>query len=132
MTLIDTTMWIHFLRRNGDLNHKIAVRDLLANGTAAYTCPVHYELVQGARPNELPDLLTALGLANRILLRAEHWDTSAALAARLRGSGLTIPTLDIMIASVAVTHGLPLLTNDTHFLTLQQTELPSLRILPAN
>lgn len=132
MTLIDTTMWINFLRRNGAQTHKVAVGDLLAYDAAAYTCPVRYELIQGARTNELPDLLTALNLAERIPMQIEHWDTSADIAARLRGNGVTIPPTDIMIASVAVAHGLPLLTNDTHFLTLQQTELPGLRLLTAN
>ncbi len=131
MTIIDTSVWIEFLRRSGDAGLKLTVRDLISTGAAAYTCPIRFELIHGARATELADLLTALNLAERVPLLAAHWDKSATLAADLRASGHTMPTPDILIASVAVARDFTLLTTDTHFQTLQKSVLPDLRLFPA-
>ena len=52
MILVDTSAWIEFLRLAGDIEIKGAVKDLVMEGSAAFTCPVMFELLLGARPEE--------------------------------------------------------------------------------
>src|SRR6478672_537554 len=117
--LIDTSAWIEFLRPQGDPVTKARVADLISLGTAAYTCPVRYELILGARSRELDDLQEALGFASRIVSTPEHWDAAAGLGAALRLKGLTYPALDRLIATIASAGKTPLLPRDAHFSSIR-------------
>jgi predicted nucleic acid-binding protein len=124
--LIDTSAWIEFFRPQGDPALKSRVADLIALGAAAYTCPVRYELVLGARPKELSDLHQALGFSNRVIATSTHWDRAADLAGKLRAKGLNFPALDLLIATVASAEKFPLLARDAHFPAIRDAVLPDL------
>lgn len=128
MILIDTSAWIEFLRPGGDGSVKSVVKDHLLEGRAAYTCPIMFELVLGARASEMSDLRMALDLAERIIVTPAHWDHSAGLASVLRGKGLNFPALDLVIASVAFSEGWKLLTTDSHFTRIHDEVLPGLAL----
>jgi predicted nucleic acid-binding protein len=112
MTLIDTSAWIEFFRSKGDTALKSRVADLISFGEAAYTCPIRFELFLGARAKELKDLQIGLGFARRVMLAPQHWNTAAALGAKLRSAGHSIPASDLLIAVVAHSEDLPLLARD--------------------
>jgi predicted nucleic acid-binding protein len=129
VTLIDTSAWIEFFRRKGDPQLKALVRDLVAVKQAAYTCPVAFELLAGARKEELNDLRSGLNLACRITLLPEHWDLAGSLNASLRTNGVNVPASDLLIATVARSVKMPLLAKDAHFETIREHALPELEIL---
>lgn len=129
MILVDTSAWIEFLRPAGDAEIKGLVKDLVMDGSAAFTCPVMFELMLGARTEETKDLRTALNLAERIPATPGHWDHAAELAAALRKKGLNYPAMDLVIASVAAGEGLRLLTTDGHFTRICDEVLPELQIV---
>lgn len=129
MTLIDTSAWIEFFRRKGDPLLKARVRDLMSIKEAAYTCPVAFELITGARKEERDDLRTGLGLASRFVLLPEHWDLAGSSNAALRAKGVNIPASDLLIATVAHSLKMPLLAKDAHFETIRVHSLPNLKIL---
>lgn len=129
MILIDTSAWIEFLRPGGESKVKSLVKDHLLEGRAAFTCPVMFELVLGARPSEMQDLRMALDLAERIIVTPAHWDHAAGLGAALRGKGLNFPALDLVIAAVAFNEGWNLLTTDSHFTRIRDEVLPGLLLL---
>ncbi len=129
MTLIDTSAWIEFFRPKGDPLLKARVRDLMSIKEAAYTCPVAFELITGARKEERDDLRTGLGLASRFVLLPEHWDLAGSSNAALRAKGVNIPASDLLIATVAHSLKMPLLAKDAHFETIRVHSLPNLKIL---
>lgn len=129
MILIDTSAWIEFFRPKGDPLLKARVRDLMSIKEAAYPCPVVFELITGARKEELDDLRTGLGLASRIVLLPEHWDLAGSMNAALRAKGVNIPASDLLIATVAHSLKMPLLAKDAHFETIRVHSLPNLKIL---
>ena len=129
MTLIDTSAWIEFFRPTGDARVKALVRDLMMINEAAYTCPVAFELLTGARKEELDDLRTGLDLAFRIALLPEHWDLAGLSYAALRVRGFNFPASDLLIATVAHSEKLPLLARDAHFDLIREHSLPELEIL---
>lgn len=129
MTLIDTSAWIEFFRPKGDTHFKSLVRDLVVIKQAAYTCPVAFELVTGARKEEMDDLRTALDLATRVALLPEHWDMAGSMNAALRTKGVNLPASDLLIAIVAHSFKMPILAKDAHFETIRESCLPELKII---
>lgn len=131
MTLIDTSAWIEFFRPKGDPRVKALVRDLMAIKEAAYTCPVAFELLTGARKDELDDLRTGLDLTSRIVLLPEHWDLAGTSNATLRARGINLPPSDLLIATVAHAQDMPLLAKDAHFKIIRDQVFPELKIQTA-
>lgn len=115
MKLIDSSAWVEFLRRQGDPKVKHAVARLLQADHAAFTCPIQFELLSGARPAEEADLEQALGLAQHFPFGADDWREAARLERQLRGKGLTIPRNDLFVATVAIRTGLTIVCRDKHF-----------------
>ncbi len=129
MALIDTSAWIEFFRPRGDPAIKARVADLIGLGTAAYTCPIRYELILGARPQELKDLHEALGFSRRVVATPAHWDAAAGLGVTLRLKGCNFPALDLLIATVASAGKISLVARDAHFSAIREQALPDLDLI---
>jgi predicted nucleic acid-binding protein len=115
MKLVDTSAWVEFLRRKGDAKVKHAVARLLQADQAAYTCPIRFELLSGAKADEESDLEQALALAQNYEFGSDDWRQAALLERRLRAKGLTIPRNDLFVAVVAIRARLPIVCRDKHF-----------------
>jgi predicted nucleic acid-binding protein len=115
MKLVDTSAWVEFLRRKGDAKVKHMVARLLQADQAAYTCPIRFELLSGAKPDEENDLQQALSLAQNYQFEPDDWRQAALLERRLRAKGLTIPRNDLFVAVVASRARLPVVCRDKHF-----------------
>ena len=116
MTLIDTSAWIEQLRRGGDATVRGQVEALLAAGAAAWCPLVRLELRNGARGGkertalkEMEQSLPSLAMDGAV------WDLAARLASAARERGITVPATDLLVASCARHHGVPLLHHDGHF-----------------
>ncbi|MFT3989777.1 MAG: PIN domain-containing protein [Luteolibacter sp.] len=129
MALIDTSAWIEFFRAKGDPQIKSRVADLVSLHSAAYTCPVRYELMLGAKSHEIADLETGLSFATRISITSDHWDEASKIGASLRLKGFNFPALDLLIATVAHAEKLPLLARDAHFTTIRDQALSELTLI---
>ena len=93
--------------------------------TAAYTCPVLFELLSGASEKEGVDIKNVFSFCHRITFSPEHWEHAAVLKILCRQKGLTIPNDDILVCSVALKNNLRLFHLDKHFnLFLEKTKLP--------
>jgi len=115
MKLVDTSAWVEFLRRKGDAKAKHAVARLLQADQAAYTCPIRFELLSGAKADEENDLEQALALAQNYEFVLDDWRQAAMLERRLRAKGLTVPRNDLFVAVVAIRARLPIVCRDKHF-----------------
>jgi predicted nucleic acid-binding protein len=120
MTLVDTSSWIQYLRRDGEPEMKEKVRGLLLDG-AAVLCPVVVaELWLGAGSKKDQDDLRDLSAVLRSLqMTDEAWECSFRLARVCRANGTPVPSSDLMIASCAFIHGAKILAKDKHFETLE-------------
>ena len=128
MTLVDTLAWIEFFRRNGDPEFKKRVALLIRNGRAAYTCPVYFELLVGARPNEIADVEAILAESTRIYFGAEHWVLATRLGRQLRAAGVTVPSIDLYVATVSIAERMQVLCNDEHFTRMKSIFNDKLRL----
>ena len=115
MKLVDSSLWVEFLRRKGDPTAKHHVARLMESESAAYTCPIRFELLSGVKASEEPDLSQALQFSLHIPFDEEDWSGAAALERELRAKGLNIPRNDLFVATVALRTGLAVVCRDAHF-----------------
>ena len=115
MRLIDSSVWVEFLRAKGDSKVKHQVARLLESDQAAYTCPIHFELLSGVKPNEEDDLQEAFSMSHHFPFEVEDWRAAAILERQFRAKGLIIPRNDLFVVTVAVRCGLPIVCRDSHF-----------------
>ncbi|MDH4200915.1 MAG: PIN domain-containing protein [Spirochaetia bacterium] len=119
ITLIDTSAWIEALRKKGDRVTRDQVRSLLEGGDARTTEPILTEIWNGARGSEEIAFIT--DMENDIpLLKCNEpvFSLSWEIAKDCRKRGFTLPSIDIIIFSVASFYKANLLHRDTHFDTL--------------
>jgi predicted nucleic acid-binding protein len=115
MVLVDSSAWIEALRRNGDLKVKLAVEGLLDAYEAQWCSPVRLEVLGGARKEERARLGHWFSVIPYRPVDAEDWERAIALAWRLRDGGLTVPWLDVLIASVGLQDNVRVYAVDAHF-----------------
>ena len=114
--LVDSSLWVHQLRKNGDLAKRDRVNVLLESGEAAWCPPVRLELWRGVTSGaERRTLRRYEALLPDYEISPEVWNRSIRLADRGRSSGVTIPLADLLIFACAKVHGLDIAHDDTHF-----------------
>ena len=128
MKLVDTSLWVEFLRRKGDPTVKQLLARLIEADLAAYTCPVRFELLSGVKPEEEADLAQALAFSRHVPFEREDWPAAALLERRLRARGLTLPRNDLFVATVAIRTRLPVACRDTHFEAMREAIGASLKV----
>lgn len=115
-TLVDSSSWVHYLRRRGDRAVRERVSVLLGNGEAAWSAPIRLELWNGVGSaadrkilQNFEAWIPELAITDRV------WDEACELADRCRKAGKTAPAIDVLIAACARHHRVRLEHADAHF-----------------
>lgn len=121
LVLIDTCAWIDFFKsQTGRLGDQVA--QLIDANQAAITGVVVAELLQGIKhENESKRLSVLLKSIHYLPTEEGDWLQAGQLAQQLRNKGLTLPLTDVLIATIALRHAVPVLTLDKHFQYLPVT-----------
>jgi predicted nucleic acid-binding protein len=116
MKLVDTSSWVHQIRRRGDPEVRARVEHLLRAGEAAWCPVVRLELWAGVGSDADRKLLRdyeqripELSISDAV------WREACDLADRCRRAGKTAPPHDILIAACAGHHGVEIEHDDSHF-----------------
>ena len=113
--LPDTCAWIDFFKGKQTAMAQ-ALEHALLQGEVATCGVILYELIQGIRnPKEEILVLNALLAVTHHEVTAGLWIKAGRLSADLRKNGNTLPLSDLLIAALALEHGLSVLTVDGHF-----------------
>ncbi len=115
MVIVDTSAWIEFFRRDGELKTKLAVKSLLDEYEATLCGPVEMEFLGGARPAGRPKLQAWLDIVPYLPNDQKLWRRAATNFSDCRSKGLTVPWNDILIATIALESGHRVYTVDKHF-----------------
>jgi len=116
MKLVDTSSWVHQIRRRGDPAIRVRVEQLLRAGDAAWCPAVRLELWAGVGSEADRRLLRDYEKRIPELPITEAvWREACALADRCRRAGKTAPPHDILIAACARHHGVEIEHEDAHF-----------------
>jgi predicted nucleic acid-binding protein len=121
--LVDSSLWVHQLRKSGDPAKRDRVNALLESGEAAWCPLVRLELWRGVTNDaERKTLRRYEALLPDYEISPEVWNRSIQLADRSRAAGVTVPLADLVIFTCARLHGLELAHDDAHFDELARLE----------
>ena len=121
--IVDSSLWVHQLRKSGDPAKRNRVNALLENGEAAWCPAVRLELWRGVTNDaERKTLRRYEALLPEYEISADVWARAVQLADRARTSGVTVPLADLLIFACATVHGVGVAHDDVHFETLAKLE----------
>lgn len=119
---MDTSAWIDFFRGTDPLAGK--VDEALETGDAALCGPVLLELRRGFKTSRERSLVLPLLESCHYLADPDDlWTAAGDLGFHLGRSGVTVKSLDLLIAAIAITHSVALLTGDRDFKKMQDAGL---------
>lgn len=121
--LVDSSLWVHQLRKSGDAAKRDRVNTLLQNGRAVWCPPVRLELWRGVTNDvERKVLKHYEALLPDYEISAAVWERAVRLADRGRRARVTAPLADLLIFACAKEHRLELAHDDSHFTQLEQLD----------
>jgi len=122
--LVDSSLWVHQLRKRGDPDKRARVEALLQAGTACWCPPVRLELWRGvATDADRKTLRRYEALLPSYDITPEVWEHAISLADRGRAGGVTIPLADLLVFACARIHELDIAHDDSHFDALVKLDL---------
>lgn len=114
--LVDSSLWVHQLRRRGDPARRAQVEALLQSGTACWCPPIRLELWRGVTSEaerralqQFDALLPSYAITDAVWERAVH------LAGLAGAAGVSVPITDVLVFACARVHSLQLAHDDSHF-----------------
>ncbi|MGA3265595.1 MAG: PIN domain-containing protein [Verrucomicrobiota bacterium] len=115
MVLVDSSVWIEALRREGRLDVKLALESLLEEYEAAWCGPVKLEVLGGARAQDRDKLDAHFSRIPYFQMKDAAWESAKRLAWRLRDRGCVTPWNDVLIAALSVAADCRIYAVDKHF-----------------
>lgn len=113
-SIVDTSVWIDFFK--GIPSVKGFFEKLVARDKVFTAGPILFELLQGIKSSEEKDQVKEALLSLQYLeLTPRDWEGAALLSRELRAKGITIPMTDLLIAQLARTRNLEVISFDLHF-----------------
>jgi predicted nucleic acid-binding protein len=113
--LVDTSAWIDYFNKPESETGR-TVEQLLRTGKAALAGIVLTEILQGAKIKTEFDAILESMLALPLLESSlTTWIEAGRISFALRKKGITIPTTDLIIASLVLENNCSILTLDPHF-----------------
>jgi len=113
--LVDTSAWILSFKSTGNQRLKDYLRVALDSDKVVTTNIVILELLQGCKDRkEYKALKSRLEVLPLYGLTEKIWSIAYETGFLLRTKGITVPTVDILIASIAKENTLILLHHDNH------------------
>jgi predicted nucleic acid-binding protein len=127
MTLLDASVIIDGLRAKD-----MALLGEM-NGVDGAVCGVtRAEILSGARgTNDRAKLVTILDGFQQVALAEAMWDEIGGVQAQLRAGGVTVPLVDAVLATVAISLDVEVWARDAHFNDMQRV-LPALKLYREN
>ena len=116
MILIDTSAWITSFKKTGNHELKEFMRQAIVSGLAVTSPLVILELLQGCHSvGERDALKIKIESLDILSITTSVWEQAYELGFSLRRKGLTIPSVDLIIAALAIENKTLLLHHDEHY-----------------
>lgn len=123
MILVDTSAWIDFFRGRRPLADR--VDDLLESDEVALCGPVVTELRRGLRsPSERRRVIPLLDGCHVLTQPPQLWEEAGELGHVLARKGVTVKSMDLLIATWALHHGVAVLAADSDFDLVRGAGIP--------
>lgn len=119
MVIVDSSIWIEAARRNGRLDCKVGLENLIEAAEAMVCGPIKLEVLGGARQEDRKRMAAYFECLPYRATTDDTWQFALECAWRLRDKGHTIPWNDILIASLSIKWGCRVYSADHHFEMMQ-------------
>ena len=119
MVLVDSSVWIEAGRRNGQLEYKVGLENLLDAYEACWCGPVKLEVLGAARIQERKTLADYFSIIPYKPMEDSAWEFAKDCYQRLRDKGHTLPFNDVLIGSLSVRLNCRVYAKDEHFTVMR-------------
>jgi len=119
--IVDSSVFVDFFRGR-DVP---SFQDLLTNNRILLSAYVRLELLQGVRKEELRRLEYVLGGMEKITIQTNIFESAETILYKVKGRGLTLGIVDLMIAAEAMILDCPIYSFDKIFHKLAKWKLVS-------
>ena len=114
-TLIDTSLWVDFTRSRSPRKLKQFVAPFILDPEAHLAEPIAFEILRHATPEEAKHLAQQFQTLPMLATPALIWPRAAELGQACRQKNITVNSLDLLIATIAIHHGAEVVTFDDDF-----------------
>lgn len=117
-SLIDTSLWVDHFRPTTPKAVKTQVLACVNQKDIWVAEPIVFELLSRAPQRDRARLEAYFSVIPVLSTPADLWREATRLGQKCADAGLTVPAMDLLIASLCLRHGTELITFDAHFLTV--------------
>jgi predicted nucleic acid-binding protein len=128
-TLIDTSLWIDFTRLRSPRNIKNFIAPYILDADAHLAAPITFEMLRHATPAEFKQLTQQFQTLPTLATPPSLWSEAADLGRTCRQKNITVNSLDLLIATVALHHGAEVVTFDDDFRRIASVSKLRVRLL---
>jgi predicted nucleic acid-binding protein len=114
-TLIDTNLWIHFTRARTSRALKRFIAPFILHPDAHLAEPIAFEVLRHATAADNKQLTQQFATLPMLATPARLWTEAADLGQECRRQNITVGSLDLLIAAIALHHGAEIITFDADF-----------------
>src|SRR5262245_385095 len=114
-TLIDTSLWIDFTRTRSPRSLKRFIAPFLLDPDAHVAEPITFEMLRHATATEAKQLTQQFQTLPMLPTPGDLWTRATAVGQACRRKNITVGSLDLLIAAIALHHGAEIITFDDDF-----------------
>jgi predicted nucleic acid-binding protein len=114
-TLIDTSLWIDFTRTRSPRILKRFIAPFILDPDAHLAEPIIVEMLRHATPAEAKQLTQQFQTLPTLATPPSLWSEATDLGQACRQKNITVGSLDLLIATIALHHGAEVVTFDDDF-----------------
>ncbi|HEV7241695.1 MAG TPA: PIN domain nuclease [Thermoanaerobaculia bacterium] len=124
--LVDASLWIDFMRWRSPRLLKELIAPHILDPEACLAEPIAFEVLRHAADDEVRQINAQFQTMPMLSTPATLWSDAAELGQHCRRRGISVGSLDLLIASTALHHDAELVTFDADFEQIASTS--SLRV----
>jgi predicted nucleic acid-binding protein len=128
-TLIDTSLWIDFTRARSPRTLKRFIAPFILDPDAHLAEPITFEMLRHATPAEAKQLTQQFQTLPTLATPPLLWSQAAELGQACRQKNITVPSLDLLIATIALHHNAEVATFDDDFQKIANVSKLLVRLL---
>jgi predicted nucleic acid-binding protein len=114
-TLIDTSLWIDFTRVRSPQIVKQFIAPFVLDPDAHIAEPVTFEVLRHSSAAEAAQIARRFQTLPTFATPPDVWTHATHLGQACRRKGFTVPSIDLLIAAIAIHHAAELITFDGDF-----------------
>ncbi len=115
MVIVDSSIWIESMRRDGRIEAKVGLESLVEAAEAMFCGPIKLEVLGGSRIQDRKRLTAYFECIPYKAMSDSDWEFAKDCAWRLRDKGHNLPWNDILIGSLSVRWICRVYAMDQHF-----------------